>query len=116
MEFPRLVYLSAHHHTLVNDQEEFDAAIASGWFATVPECTTKTPTPPEQEATTVNDESLENAENAENADSEDLDDDIPEPTREELEAKARELGIGFNGNTKDETLLKKIEDALAEQG
>ena len=54
--------------------------------------------------------------NETDADFEDPEEDIPEPTREELEEKARELGIGFNGNTKDETLLKKIEEVLAEQG
>jgi len=37
------------------------------------------------------------------------------PTREELEEKAKELQIGFNKNTKNETLLQKINDALAEQ-
>lgn len=36
------------------------------------------------------------------------------PTREELETKAKELGIGFNKNTKDGTLLEKIEARLAE--
>ena len=110
MEFPRLVYLSASQHTLVNDQDEFDAAIASGWFASVPECVSSTGTPcslPDEEPATVKDDTEENA------DSEDLEEDIPEPTREELEEKARELGIGFNGNTKDETLLKKIEEVLA---
>ena len=34
------------------------------------------------------------------------------PTREELEIKATELGIKFRSNTKDETLSKKIQEAL----
>ncbi len=42
-------------------------------------------------------------------------DEVTAPTREELEAKAAELGIDFTKRTKDETLLAKIEAALAEQ-
>ncbi len=38
--------------------------------------------------------------------------DTHPPTRDELEAKATELGIKFRSNTKDETLSKKIEEAL----
>lgn len=34
------------------------------------------------------------------------------PTREELEAKANELGIRFSKVTKDETLLEKINQAI----
>lgn len=111
MDFPRLVYLSANKHTLVNDQAEFDAAIKAGWYATVPECPSGAADCP---PTTEESESMN--ENETDADVEDPEEDIPEPTREELEEKARELGIGFNGNTKDETLLKKIEEVLAEQG
>lgn len=36
-EYPRLVYKDAQIHQLVNDDAEFDAAIADGWFDTVPE-------------------------------------------------------------------------------
>lgn len=35
------------------------------------------------------------------------------PTREQLEARATELEISFQGNTKDETLVKKIAEAEA---
>jgi hypothetical protein len=38
-------------------------------------------------------------------------DDAP-PTREELEEKARELGIKFDGRTGDKLLLKRITEAL----
>ena len=38
--------------------------------------------------------------------------DTHPPTRDELEAKATELGIKFRSNTKDETLSKKIDEAL----
>lgn len=36
------------------------------------------------------------------------------PTREELKAKAKELGIKFRSDVKDETLLKKINKELGE--
>jgi len=34
------------------------------------------------------------------------------PTREELEIKAKELGIEFDGRTSDRKLMEKIEEAL----
>lgn len=34
------------------------------------------------------------------------------PTRSEMEEKAKELGISFRSNTPNETILKKIEEAL----
>jgi hypothetical protein len=37
------------------------------------------------------------------------------PTREELEAKATELGIRFDGRTKDKKLGQLIQDRLSEQ-
>jgi hypothetical protein len=40
-------------------------------------------------------------------------DDAP-PTREELEAKATELGIKFDGRTKDKKLGQLIQDKLGE--
>jgi D-alanyl-D-alanine carboxypeptidase len=40
-------------------------------------------------------------------------DDAP-PTREELEAKATELGIKFDGRTKDKKLGQLIQDRLGE--
>ena len=35
-------------------------------------------------------------------------------TREELEEKAAELGIGFNARTKDDTLAERIAEALGD--
>lgn len=43
------------------------------------------------------------------------DDDNSPPTREELEAKAKELGINFDGRTTDKSLAEKIEHVLGEQ-
>ena len=42
-----------------------------------------------------------------------IDEDAP-PTREELEAKATELGIRFDGRTKDKKLGQLIQDRLSE--
>lgn len=45
----------------------------------------------------------------------DLISDDAEPTRAELEAKAVELGIRFDGRTKDKKLGQLIQDRLSEQ-
>ena len=42
-------------------------------------------------------------------------DDDAAPTREELEAKATELGIRFDGRTKDKKLGQLIQDRLSEK-
>lgn len=39
--------------------------------------------------------------------------DDAKPTREELEQKATELGIQFDGRMKDSTIARKIQEALA---
>lgn len=71
------------------EESELDAALADSWFSS----------PAEAKAGSIDDTG----------------DDTTSPTREELEAKATELGIEFSKRTKDETLLEKIETALAEQ-
>lgn len=43
---------------------------------------------------------------------EDAIDDVSAPTREELEAKAEELGIGFNKRTSNKKLAERIAEAL----
>lgn len=95
MEFPTLVYKDGGPHQRpggtfdykrVVNESELAAALADGWFSTLIEATQPTI------ATS--------------------DDDAP-PTRDELEAKARELGIKFDGRTGDKTLAAKIEAALA---
>ena len=43
---------------------------------------------------------------------EDAVDDVSPATRDELEAKAKELGIGFNSRTKDKTLAERIAEAV----
>jgi len=99
MEFPRLVYKtpglnpmkgSSYSFMSVSDHEELKAALREGWFSTLPEAA---------EGTHV----IEN---------DSIPDDEAMPTREEMEFKARELGIKFDGRTGDKTLLKRITEAL----
>ncbi len=95
MSFPTIVYrCPGDHHCAggtyaylgVGEQSQLDAALSDGWFLTLPEAT---------------------AGEAEDASS---------PTRAELEAKAAELGVKFDGRTTDKALAVKIDAALAEQG
>lgn len=72
-----------------SESEEFTNMLDDGWFRTAGEAVA----------------------DAEAKGDADLDGDV---TREEMEAKAKELGIRFNHKTTDESLLKKIEDALHE--
>jgi hypothetical protein len=43
---------------------------------------------------------------------EDAIDDVSPPTREELEAKAKQLGVSFNARTSDMKLAERIAAAL----
>ena len=88
-------------YTIV-DELEVDQALEDGWFKTTTEA---------KEANTDSgpvDDIIDS-----NTDDEGLDDNAV-PTREEMEAKAKELGIRFPANIKDATLLSKINEALAE--
>lgn len=67
-----------------DSESELDKALADGWFKTTPEAKEDTP----------------------------FDDQAP--TRAEMEEKAVELGISFPSNIKDETLFKKIAEAMEE--
>lgn len=104
MDFePTIVYKPAGPHQRqggtfdykgVNTQEELDAAIADGWhesFAEMLEPKAKVVEPP--------------------APAPEPKDDAP-PTRAELEAKATELGLKFDGRTSDKKLGEMIAEAL----
>lgn len=95
--FPTLVYKTPGTHARsggtysylgVADAAALDAALADGWFLTLPEA--------------IAGKADEPADNS-------------APTREELEAKATELNIQFDGRTTDKKLAEKIEHALGEQ-
>lgn len=101
MEFPSLVYKAEGkyvrpHGTYdfvgVNSQEELNAKLKEGWF-----------------------ESLEAAIEGKTAVSEPVSDDFAPPTREELETKATELGIKFDGRYSDKKIAQMIDEALAQQ-
>lgn len=96
MSYPTIFYktpgpFSGNGHTYatigVKDADQAKELLAQGWFATYPEATApKAPKP-------ANDDSA--------------------PTREEMEAKAAELGVKFDGRTTDAKLMDKISTALA---
>lgn len=92
MHFPRLVYKSESTHMLVEDSQDFDAAILAGWFASVPDALAPPVAVPVIPPT--------------------VPDDNAPPTRSELEAKAKELGLKFDGRNSDARLGKMIEEAL----
>lgn len=82
MEYPLNLYKSAELFVNVANDEEKDAALADGWFLTVPEALAGKA------------------------------DDNSAPTREELELKATELGIKFDGRTSDAKLGKLIAEKV----
>ncbi len=99
-EFPRMIYhpngpYEIHgamlDYMIVENAGELATALANGWFLT-PEEAINPPAPVEPEPVIPPD-------------------DAP-PSRAELEIKARELGIAFDGRTSDKTLATKIAAAL----
>lgn len=104
-EFPRLLYRvgtawtlesGTYDVTTANDAEHMAALLADGWH-------------PDQYAAKAAADAFAVPTDAP---AEDPDDDAP-PTRDELEAKARELGIKFDGRTGDKKLAALIADKLA---
>jgi len=106
MSFPDIVYrvpgphFGPHGCTYdfrgVADESELDAALASGWFRSIEDA--RAPKESPAEAPVV--------------DSGGFDDESP-PSREELEQKATELGLKFDGRTTDKRLAERIAEALA---
>ena len=87
MQFPALVFQDKGPHQRaggtysylsVEDESDFNAAIANGWFATLPEA--------------IESQKISDA----------------QPTRAELEFKGTELGIKFDGRTTDRKLGELI--------
>jgi len=74
------------------DKEAFDALIAKGWSASYEEAASKLDKKPNAKAVEI--------------------DEVSGPTREELEIKAKELGVSFNARTSDITLSERITSAL----
>lgn len=105
MNFPNLVYKAAGPHQRaggtyafkpVKNSEELASAMADGWFCSLAEAVAYKDMPVAPQAVT---KVIEPA----------IPDDNAPPTRAEIEAKARELGIKFDGRTTDKVLLSKID-------
>lgn len=79
------------------DKAEFDALIAKGWFPSYEEAAAG------KRAAAI----IDAAEAFEDAI-----DEVSPPTRDELETKAKELGVSFNGRTSDKKLAERIASAL----
>ncbi len=106
-QFPTILYKTPGPHkkprggtyktTGAADQEQFDALIDKGWFASYEDAI----------AGRVASKIIEAAEALEDA----LD-EVSDPTREELESKAKELGVSFNARTSGKKLAERIAEAL----
>lgn len=79
------------------DQEQFDSLLKRGWFASY-----------EEAAAGKSASDIIDAAEA----FEDAVDDVSPPTRDELEIKAKELGVSFNARTSDKKLVERIATAL----
>ena len=102
-EFPRMVYQAGGTEEIhggrfathiVHNQDELDAALADDWHLTT------------TEAKAAHEAALQQAGDA-------MDDNAP-PTRDELKAKATELGLTFPGNVSNAKLSEMIDAALAD--
>jgi hypothetical protein len=102
-DFPTIVYRTPGPHKKPRgktyayrgaaDQEAFDALIAKGWSASYEEALIAAqPLKTKAKAVEI--------------------DEVSGPTREELEIKAKELGVSFNARTSDITLSDRITAAL----
>lgn len=102
-EFPTIVYRVPGRHWGPNgttydyrgvaDQAEFSAALADGWHETIM-------------GAVGADRVIEAAEALEDAI-----DDVSPATRDELEQRAKALGVSFNKRTADAVLVKRIAEA-----
>lgn len=112
MEFPTIVYKvpgkykapggkgRTYDYCGAQDQNEFDALIASGWFETI------------AAAQDAQNKPVETMQAAPQAVEIQVPADNAPPSRVELEIKAAELGIKFDGRTTDAKLAERIEEAL----
>lgn len=106
-DFPTIMYRVPGPHkkprggtyrtTGAADKAEFDALLKKGWF----------PSYEEAAAGKIANEIIKAAEAFEDAV-----DEVSDPTRDELETKAKELGVSFNSRTSDKKLAERIEAAL----
>ena len=76
----------------VKNAEELQSKLKDGWFCSLPEAIDSKQTAPVVETVKA--------------------DDIAPPTRQELEEKATELGIKFDGRFSDKKISQLIEETL----
>jgi hypothetical protein len=97
MIFPTIVYKCPGNHQRtggtydllgINDSSGLSVALSEGWFLTLPEAIEGKPADPSEDAP---------------------------PTRAELESKASEFGLKFDGRTTDRRLAELIEAALGKE-
>jgi hypothetical protein len=100
-EFPALVYRvpgkyvrphGTYDFAGVNNAEELQTKLKEGWFSSLSEA--------------IEPKKVEAVVEAANTD------DIAPPTRQELEEKATELGIKFDGRFSDKKIAQLIDEAL----
>ena len=106
-DFPTIVYRTPGLHRAgggatydfkgVDDADALDVALKAGWRLTLPEAISAIA------AKAVIKEVIEAQEAI---------DDVSPATRDELEQKAKELGIGFNARTSDTVLAQRIAGAI----
>ena len=106
-DFPTMVYRSPGSHRAsgggtfdylgVDDATAFKAALSNGWRETIAEAI----------AGNKAGDILTEVKEAQEAV-----DDVSPATRDELEQKARELGVSFNKRTSDEILSQRIAERL----
>jgi hypothetical protein len=80
-----------------DDQERFDALIAAGWFPSYEEAIGSKHAKKIIAAAEAFDDAI---------------DEVSDPTRDELESKAKELGVSFNARTSDKKLAERIAEKL----
>lgn len=107
MEFPTIVYKCPGPHwgpsgttyqsIGVDNKQELDEKISQGWHDSLVKAVDAFLNPSKP------------------VDTQEENDDDSHVTREELELKARELNIKFDGRTSDKTLLKRIEETIGGQ-
>ena len=119
MEYPALVYRCPGAHfgpdgttydsLGVKDDEQLRAALAEGWAESLVKAVSIYFHPVKFDESVV--VAVPDVDAAEAEEIKEGDEGSP-PTREELEEKANELGIKFDGRTTDRKLLEKIEEVL----
>lgn len=125
MDYPAFVYRCPGAHfgpdgttydsLGVNNDEQLRAALADGWAESLVKAVSIYLHPVKSDepvGNAVSDVDSAEAEEISQSDENNADDENAPPTREELEQKANELGIKFDGRTTDRKLLEKIEEFL----